>query len=282
MKFQKQVLGTLALAVTLVVQSYSQVTAPATLPPCLILYSVYRVVWPWSMSRLMLYNSDQTYVEIDSYWTNANYTGPLGSGTNATRGGRFTYTVNAVNPSHATIVYDGGGGALGNDDLYFTAANSGSPLPPSEVYYNGASAAFTLYPRQATNGACNISNLSQLATGGTATCGFVVQSGGARWAILRAIGASLRNFGVSPTVSSPSFTLYDSTQTVLGMSSAWSSDPNLVGGYQTIFSLVGAFPLNSGSDEGVLLVPLNPGAYTAQFKAASAGTILFEAYILPF
>jgi hypothetical protein len=87
---------------------------------------------------------------------------------------------------------------------------------------------------------------------------------------------------VSVTVSSPSFTVYESTQTVLGVSSVWSSDPNLVGGYQTIFSLVGAFPLKTGSDEGVLLAPLDPGAYTAQFKAGSVGTILFEAYVLPF
>jgi hypothetical protein len=100
--------------------------------------------------------------------------------------------------------------------------------------------------------------------------------------LLRASGTSLGNFGVSPTVSSPSFTLYDSTQSIVDASSVWSGDPNLVNGYQTIFSLVGAFPLKPGSDEGVLLVPLNPGCYTAQFRAGSAGTMLFEAYILPF
>jgi len=278
----KRVLWVLALVSTVTLECHSQVVAPTSLPTCLIQYSVHWVVWPLGSSRLMLYNSDQTYVEIDSYWTNAIYTGPLGSGTNATRGGKFTYTVDLVNPSHARIVYDGGGGSLGYDDLYFTAATSGSPFSPSEIYYDGASAAFTLYPRQATNGACNVSNLCRLAAGGTGTCGFVVQSGGPRWVLLRAIGASLGNFGVSPAVSSPSFTLYDSTQTVQGTSSVWSFDPNLVSGYQTVFSLVGAFPLSSRSDEGALLVPLNPGAYTAQFRAGSAGKMLFEAYILPF
>ena len=62
----------------------------------------------------------------------------------------------------------------------------------------------------------------------------------------------------------------------------WSVDPNLVGGYQKVFSFAGVFPLSNGSDEGVLLVPLNPGVYTAVFKAGSAGTILCETYILPF
>jgi hypothetical protein len=179
-------------------------------------------------------------------------------------------------------VYSGGGGSLANDDLYFTAADSGAQMPPGGYTVFGYSSSFALYPQQVNNGGCNVSNRCQLAVGGTAILGFVVQSGGPRWVLLRAIGASLGNFGVSSTVSNPSFTLYDSTETVQGTSSVWSSDPNLVGSYETIFSLVGAFPLNSGSDEGILLVPLKPGAYTAQFKAGSSGAMLFEAYILPF
>jgi hypothetical protein len=95
-------------------------------------------------------------------------------------------------------------------------------------------------------------------------------------------GATLRSFGVSGVVSNPSLTLYDSNQSPVGTSSVWSSDPNLSGGYSTIFSLAGAFPLNGGSDEGVLLVQLDPGAYTSLFKAGSAGTILCEVYILEF
>jgi hypothetical protein len=276
MKLHKQAFGALAAAVTLAVQCYSQaqVPAPASLPPCLIQYSTLKPLIHLSASRLMLYNADQTYVEINSI---------SNGGSIPTSTGTFTYVVDQQNPAHATIVYNGRGGSLANDELYFETANFGLEGPPNQATPAGDSfPAFTLYPRQATNGACNVSNLCQLATGSTGTCGFVVQSGGPRWVLLRAIGASLRNFGVSPTVSSPSFTLYDSTQTVQGTSSVWSSDPNLVGGYQTIFSLVGAFPLNIGSDEGVFLVPLNPGAYTAQFKAGSAGTILFEAYILPF
>lgn len=91
-------------------------------------------------------------------------------------------------------------------------------------------------------------------------------------------------------VSSPSFTLYNPGPTVIGFvlswgpdtSTIWSADPNLVDGYNTIFSLVGAFPLNPRSDEGVLLLPLNPGAYTAAFQAGSAGAILCEVYLLPY
>jgi hypothetical protein len=275
MKFNKRLFGSLAAAVTLVVQCYSQVATPvaalATLPPCLIQY--FSEGFGYSYSRLILYSSNQTCVEINSY-----YSGLPGNGTFAPQSpGTFSYTVDPQNSSHATIAYGDGSNP---DQLYFYGTNSGiqtsSPITPLTT------SSFTIYPQQADNGACNVSNRCQLAIGGTATLGFVVQSDGPRWVLLRAIGASLGNFGVSSTVSSPSFTLYDSTQATQGTSSVWSSDLNLVSGYQTIFSLVGAFPLSSGSDEGVLLVPLNPGAYTAQFKAGSAGAILFEAYILPF
>ncbi len=273
MKITKRLFWLVPAAVTLVVQCYSQVAAPASLPPCLIQYSFLEYL-NGTASRLMLYNADQTYVAINSIRNGV---------TVPTSTGVFTYAVDPQNPTHATIVYGGGGSSLANDDLYFTAANSGSQVPPGQFTPGGGYfAAFTLYPRQTTNGGCNSSCLCQLVTGRTGTTGFVVQSVGPRWVLLRAVGTSLGQFGVSPIVSSPSLTLYDSKQTIQGTSSVWSSDPNLVSGYQTVFSLLGAFPLGSGSDEGVLLVPLNPGAYTAQFKSSTAGTILCEVYILPF
>jgi hypothetical protein len=262
-KLNKRWFGALALAMTLAVQGHSQVAAPATLPPCLIQY--FQTPIGLGFTHLMLYNADGTCVEVS----------PNSSMST------FTYAVDPQNPAHGTITYSG---ALpfGNDQLYFTTANSGTDMPPYQVYPGGAAPIFNCYPMQTTNGGCNSSSLCQLDTGRTGTSGFVVQSTGRRWVLLRAVGASLGQFGVSPPVSSPSFMLYNSAQMVVGYSSVWSSDPNLVGGYQTIFSLLGAFPLKTGSDEGILLMSLTPGAYTAQFKAASAGTILFEAYLLPF
>ena len=204
---------------------------------------------------------------------------PTIRGTNAPSQGTYTYTVDSQNPSHATIGYSAPNPGL--PELYFTATNSGVGASPVQFYIDGPPI-FTLYPNQLTNGNCNFSNRSVLPSGGTSILGFVVQSGGPRWVLLRAVGASLSSFGVTSVVTSPSLTLYNSSQAVIGASSVWSADPNLVGGYQKIFSIVGAFPLSTGSDEGVLLVPLNPGAYTAAFTAGGTGTILCEAYVLPF
>ena len=286
-----------AVVVTLRCSAQIEYPAPTSIAPSLIQYwnspGLLNLTW-----RLFLYNADHTYVEINSYYM---------SGTYAPHAGTYTYSVDPQNPSHATIVYDGGAGALANDDLYFYSANFGGLSPPGVLFAGSETPGFWWSPMQLNNGGINVSNRCQLNSGGVAITGFVVEStgpglagsgsvslylpssgsillqtAGPRWVLLRAVGATLTNFGVSGVVSNPSFTLYDSNQFVLRTSSVWSSDPNLISGYSMIFSLAGAFPLNIGSDEGVLLVQLSPGAYTAVFKAGSAGSILCEVYILPF
>jgi hypothetical protein len=281
MKTIGRIICAAAAAAALAAHGYSQTTAPAptSLPPCLILYSSTSLYS--SSSELVLYRTDQTFDVISSVST-ANTTTPSGN-INTTYppvSGTYTYTVDLQNPSHATIVSSDGVDPPYSQQFFFF-----SPLraiPYLGLPTLGTSAWSQIYPGQTTNGGANVSNRCQLTTGGFAISGFVVQSGGPRWVLIRAVGASLANFGVSSTVSAPSFTLHDSTQAVVGTSSVWASDPNLTAGYSTIFSIVGAFPLNRGSDEGVLLVPLNPGAYTAVFSAGSAGTILCEIYILPY
>jgi hypothetical protein len=229
----------------------------------------------WS---LVLYNADQTYVEINSFWK-----GAFESGTYATSSGTYTYTLDPEDPTHATISYlPPRRGGTAADQLYFISTATGFQISLSNLITTLPQREFRMYPRQVSDGAVNISSRYQLASGGAATSGFVIESGGPRFVLIRAVGGSLKNFGVSSTASSPSFSVYDSTKFLWGTSTKWSSDPNLVNGYDTIFALAGAFPLNSGSDEGVLLVPLNPGAYTAVFQAGSAGSILCEVYILSF
>jgi len=264
--------------VALAVSGSAQVAAPASLPPCLIQFNNYSL--GNGNSWLILFNSDHTWLEINSYYSGLpNLSTGMSSGTSAPSQGTYTYTVDPQNPSHATIGYSVPN--PGFPELYFTATNSGLGVLPNQLSIDGPPI-FTIYPRQSTNGNVNFSNRSVLTSSGTSILGFVVQSGGPRWVLLRAVGASLLNFGVSSAVASPSLTLYDSSQAVIGSSSVWSADPNLVGGYQRMFSMIGAFPLSTGSDEGVLLVPLNPGAYTAVFKAGGAGNILCEAYVLPY
>jgi len=236
-----------------------------------------------------LYNSNQTYAVISwsfiSSTVSINPTNPTNpyQTTLAPVSGTFSYAVDPQNPAHATITY--AGAALPVDDLYFTATDSGSQLAPGGIGIvppGTPSESFTISPMQANSGCRAVSSRCELAAGGTSISGFIIdESGGPRWVLVRAEGKSLSTYGVTDGVSSPSFTLHNSAG-VVGTSSVWSSDPNLVSGFETIFSLVGDFSLESGSDEGVLLVQLNPGAYTAVFQAGSAGTILCDVYMLPF
>jgi hypothetical protein len=296
----RTILAGLLFAAVLSAPCSAQYAAPASIAPSLIQYSTPQPQQPgYFVSHLVLYNADLTYTEINSSATSA-----FRNETYATRSGTFTYFIDPQNVSHGTIVYDGGTGPLPNDALYFTTSNSGAGTPPGgSVADGGGPQLFWWSPMQNTNGGVNVSNRCQLNSGGAAISGFVVQSTstgydgpgtlflndglveqstGPRWVLLRAAGTTLGSFGVSGVVSKPSFRLYDSTQSVIGTSTVWSADPNLISGYSTIFSLTGAFPLNAGSDEGILLIQLPAGAYTAVFSAANAGTILCEVYILPF
>jgi hypothetical protein len=251
--------------------------APASVAPSLIQYTGAAEYAKPEPSHLVFYKEDGTFQEINSYLQNLD-----GSITTYAPGsGTYTYSIDPLNPSHATIVYNGSTDPTTFDNLYFYSAIGGLQVA-TQVSAVIAQPFFRFSPEIVTNGGVNVSNRCQLNSGAVAISGFVVQSTGPRWVLLRAVGATLANFGVAGVVSTPSFTVYDSTQTSVGTSSVWSSDPNLIGGYSTIFSLAGAFPLKSGSDEGVLLVQLNPGAYTGVFKAGSSGTILCEVYILPF
>lgn len=226
---------------------------------------------------MIAYNTDSTYVEV-----NSSFSSPTANGTLPTSSGTFTYAIDPQNPDHATIVYKSQNGTLANDDLYFVDSNSGSQLPLGGATALGPNEAFRLYRSQETNGGSNLSNLCHLGPTESTTVGFVIQSGGPRWVLIRAVGASLAQFGVAAPASAPVFVLYDSNQMVVGKSAIWSVDPNLSGGFQTIFSLVGAFQLNTGSTDSVLLIALQPGVYTSAVSVGGSGTLLCEIYFLPF
>lgn len=251
--------------------------APSSLPPCIIEYSA--VGAGQTLTRDVLYRADHTYVElsvVSTTMTNANNSGGTSS---VPHSGSYSYAVDPNDPTHASISYQGGG--LGPDQLYFNTPTTGNQN------FSGSGATdpgsfFAMFPKYSDGGTVAFSTRCNLATDGTVTVGLVVAPSAPRWVLIRAVTSTLANFGVVSSLSNPSFQLYNSHGEVVASSSVWSADPNLVPGYDTAFSMVGEFPLNSGSDEGVLLIPLQPGAYTAIFKGTGSGQILCEAYLLPY
>ncbi len=125
----------------------------------------------------------------------------------------------------------------------------------------------------------NVSARTQIGDGGSAlVAGFVVAGSTGRTVLIRAIGPTLRTFGVTDALVDPKLELY-SGPTLLDANDNWGGSASLV----TAFTQVGSFALELGSRDSALLATLQPGNYTAQVSgvAGASGIVLVEIYEVP-
>jgi hypothetical protein len=124
----------------------------------------------------------------------------------------------------------------------------------------------------------NISTRGKVLTGFDVMIGgFVVTGSGPQQLIVRAIGPSLTNFGVSGALADPQLQLVrQSDQTVIGSNDNWGNAPNAATIQSSGFAP--SHPL-----ESAILMTLNPGAYTAIVTGVNNGTGvgLVEVYTVP-
>ena len=110
------------------------------------------------------------------------------------------------------------------------------------------------------------------------TAGFVISGTGAKDVLIRGVGPTLGNFGVTGALALPKLRLYKDGTPLLENQN-WS-----LGGFATQIAeaavRAGAFPLPSGSADAALIMRLDPGAYTVQVTgdAAASGVALVEVY----
>ncbi len=111
--------------------------------------------------------------------------------------------------------------------------------------------------------------------------GFVVSGSGTLRLLLRAIGPTLANFGVTGALADPQLTLYSGANAI-GSNDNWSGASNALEIAATAAS-VGAFSLVSGSKDAAMLVTLPAGTYTASVSGVggATGTALVEIYVVP-
>ena len=105
--------------------------------------------------------------------------------------------------------------------------------------------------------------------------GFIVNGSESQMVVLRALGPSLSESGVTGTVADPVLTLYDSSGVAIAANDDWESDPGS--------SQINAEGLAPGDPaEAATIQALAPGAYTfvVTGKDASQGIGLVEAYDL--
>jgi hypothetical protein len=162
-------------------------------------------------------------------------------------------TLTFTSPTGGTFAaaYSGGGTQAGT----FTTNTAGYAAPLSDV-----------------------STLTTIDAGGTATTGFYVSGGVPRSVLVRAVGPGLAGFGVKGTLAAPTLQLWNGTSTTV---IATGSSPTAAS--VSVMSAVGAFALTAGGKDSAIIMTLAPGGYTAQVKggtASDSGLVLLEVYYL--
>jgi len=106
--------------------------------------------------------------------------------------------------------------------------------------------------------------------------GFVIGGDTPLRVLIRAVGPTLSEYGVSGLLADPKITLYRGLQEIGG-------NDNWDGSLAATFAKVGAFSLPTGSKDAALVVELPPGTYSAHVKGADGqpGVALVELYVLP-
>jgi hypothetical protein len=126
----------------------------------------------------------------------------------------------------------------------------------------------------------SLTNLSVRSSVGTKgqplVIGFVLRGTGTGQLLVRGVGPTLSEFGVSGVLASPELTLYGAFGQVIASNSGWDDSATL----SSAFAEVGAFPFEAGSADTALLETLGPGNYTATVTGigSSTGTALGELY----
>ncbi len=152
----------------------------------------------------------------------------------------------------------------------------GTGLALAEIYDAVAAGAFT----PTTPRLVNVSARTDVGAGGDILiAGFYIGGTTAKTVLIRAIGPTLAEFGVTDTLADPKLQLF-SDATLISENDNWGGDTGLT----SVGDTVGAFRLiNPRSGDAVLLATLPPGLYSAQVSGANGGSgvALVEIYEVP-
>src|SRR5436305_1247397 len=169
--------------------------------------------------------------------------------------------------------------ASGNEGSIFVYTPGGTP---ESIFASGLSGPAGLAFQPATLPPAppaqllNISARLKVLTGDDVLIGgFIITSSDNKQVLLRALGSTLGQFGVSGVLADPTLELYDGSGAVIEFNDNWGSAPNAAA-----ISASGFAPPNSR--ESAILRTLAPGSYTVvvRGKNATTGVALVEAYDL--
>ncbi|MCF3649877.1 cytochrome-c peroxidase [Synoicihabitans lomoniglobus] len=136
-----------------------------------------------------------------------------------------------------------------------------------------------------TNAATELTNISARATlspgGEIIIPGFVVTGEGPKTFLIRAIGPSLSEFGITDALADPQLTIYADT-TLITTNDDWALS-GTAATTEATSAAVGAFDLPVNSKDAAVTVTLQPGPYTVHVGSTdtTGGTLLVEIYAIP-
>jgi hypothetical protein len=176
------------------------------------------------------------------------------------------------------VAADDDGGANATSKLSFTA-RAGTVYQIAADGYDRATGQIAFYLTFSAPGVVSSTarpRLINVATRGVASsgsstliAGFTVAGTSPKPVLIRAIGPTLTNFGVSPAMSDPVLTLFRGA-TMLQSNDDWNDNANKTQIVEKS-AFAGAFALVATSRDAVILTTLQPGSYTAQVGSAIAG-----------
>jgi hypothetical protein len=183
----------------------------------------------------------------------------------------FLYEIKQPGALHVTFYPAAGGNSFGG--VYFAS--------PSAPTASGGGATL-VSPATNTGLLGNLSIRSLVSPGaGTLIAGVSVVDR-ERYVLIRAVGPTLGQFGVSGVLAKPTLAVYDAAGELVASAGSWSTNFSAAqrAGIAMLSASVGAFALNAGSDDAVLHLRLAPGGYTVQVASADgqSGVALMEVY----
>jgi hypothetical protein len=143
----------------------------------------------------------------------------------------------------------------------------------------------------------NVSARGQVGTGANIMIsGLVISGSGTDQFLMRADGPALTQFGVNGALAQPSLSVVNGAGVLIAANTGWGTGSGLklsgITGSITdgtpaeiagVASLIGAFPLATGSSDSAEIVTLLPGAYTMEVSGVNntTGVGLAEVYEVP-
>lgn len=143
------------------------------------------------------------------------------------------------------------------------------------------------YDTSTTNTSAKLVNMSartNVGTGGSILiAGFAIQGDAPKQVLIRAIGPSLTQFGVTGVLADPQLALFrQGASTAIQQNDNWLTSTNAAQ-LGLASAQVGAFTLPATSRDSAMLVTLEPGTYSAQVSGVgnTTGVALVEIYEVP-